>query len=780
MASSSQVSAAAAASSVQASAHSSQVQVPATPSIDSFVERDFALPPKFQWPEGAARQDIVDTFIVFDSCGEKTFVSDVAVSEFLQSYIEHLHNSPEQHDQMLLLPKIKELYPLAFATYHMRCELGIRPVPKDLSELWDADSCLTVTPSQYAFIGQQVVRGRDWRSGDKDGGRAGVVLNISHHGRAVYVRFPFGKDMPEMWCAMGYANEYQVVPNRGQPWPSEPKEPEVAPVFEETHTCTKRVTRKRLPATADAAAPAPADPAAPASTAAAPAAPAVGVKRSRVVINGHSFSSRDPALATWTSKVQISAADRLRRASEADFDRRAQEAIENAATVHVNEPKPIFVPLDVVCAALGYQHGSAPEKEDDAAAVRTIQFYDPHDSFFKGGPDCVCVAFREDFEYVDVDALVDGISPMRRKFLIHASWIYVVYKEQKTWILCQGSTTPGEKLGAIKTRLSFHDARPKAHHHRVDPPQMFVVQTTAKAPTVTCNGKQVHDPSAAALLGQLHSTGIFEYAVPSDSPWLAGALKSTPHTLQPMAHVVGADQRPVLSVGFKKEVSLIQLHKLLIDSKLEGRVTRWGTILLPLLTPAAELLFKRAGGELPKDRIAKLMAAKKAARDKEKADRLAAATAAAADKAAAEKKARADAEAARAAELAKFPTKTVVSVTNYPFLAVKFIDQLRDLMAKNFGAETKFLHNDLKSFHVAISTEGALASNGRALRIGDFEFRCEIDPAVYFLSKHAAAAAADGAAAVVDEEQVAEDAAMLAANGGSASSAAGAPRGADE
>jgi hypothetical protein len=587
---------------------------------------------------------------------------------------------------------------------------------------------------------------------------------------------------------MGWQGEWQVVPRPGHPWPEKQAAPESqAPVVIDQVSSGKFKGRHRSRIAAAAAAAAAAHQAADAATAAAvnvqpppdDEAPPVerqvlGAKRLRVTVGTGTFSSRDPAVETWTSQAQVTAANRLRAASELDFDRRARQEIENAAIQHVSEPKPTYVPFDVTCAALDYEHGKAPSDESKLAQIRSVQFYEPHDSFFKGE---LSVAFREDFEFADVDALVDGISPMRRRFLIHAGHIYVVFKDFKTWILCS-IPSGADKPGAISKRISFHDARPAAYQARGTPPQMFVVQTTAKAPTTLCGGRQVHDPSVAAQLGQLHNSGIFEYAVPADSPWLDGALKSTPHTVHPMAHVIGTDKRPVLSVAFKKEVPLIQLHKLLLDTKLEGRVTRWGTILLPLLTPAAEAIFKRAGGELPKDRLEKVMAAKRAARAKEKAERLAAATAAAADKAAAEKKAKADAEAARLAELEKFPTKIFVSATNYPFLAVKNVPILQDLVKKTFGADTKFLYNDVKCVNFGISTDGALASHGRTLRIGELEFRCEIDPAVYFLSKHVAAAAASGDVAQEDGSQAEADAAVLARAG--TESGAAAPRSGDD
>ena len=132
------------------------------------------------------------------------------------------------------------------------------------------------------------------------------------------------------------------------------------------------------------------------------------------------------------------------------------------------------------------------------------------------------------------------------------------------------------------------------------------MQTVAVAPTF--RGR--HDATVAYSNGPVGKGQLREYIVPESSSWLK-SLQSTPFTKVHMDLVEGRDKRPILSVKFQKSVPYIEMHQLLIKSGLEGRVTRWGTILLPLLTPAAETLFRQAGGEVPADRIKKFKAARK-------------------------------------------------------------------------------------------------------------------------------------------------------------------------
>jgi hypothetical protein len=247
---------------------------------------------------------------------------------------------------------------------------------------------------------------------------------------------------------------------------------------------------------------------------------------------------------------------------------------------------------------------------------------------------------------------------------------------------------------------------------------------------------------------------VKEYIVPQSSSWWT-TLASTPHTKQNFAHVRGVDTRPILSTKFPETVDHAALHQALIEAKVEGRITRWGTILSPLLTDAAERIFKKLGGDLPRDqaaRQAKLRAEKKA---KEAASRAAAGAAVAAEKKAAEAK--------RQAEIDRLPAKIVVTTYSHQYLPLRYADVIEAELKKS-KFESKLLYTDVQSMTFAVSADCALQYDKQTIRPqADMKMflYVAIDNSLFFRSKFGDADP-DGARVVVDEEQVRRDAAVLA------------------
>ena len=254
----------------------------------------------------------------------------------------------------------------------------------------------------------------------------------------------------------------------------------------------------------------------------------------------------------------MSAADRLRAASDAHWVDTTSKAIAAAAVnkVHSSAPSPIYVPHAVVGAALGYEHGVPIDDADKANDAKDVQFFEPHDRYFDVALEPFSVAWRTT-HFTTVDAMVAGTAPFRRRFLIAATKVFVVREHAATWVMCSNRRDDaGEKPTSIKSRCTFSDARPvnklqKDARYAIQEEQMWVVQTLAKAPTITRNGRSFPDPEVAQLFDSIGD--VKEYIVPQSSSWWT-TLASTPHTKQNFAHVRGVDTRPILSTKFPQTV----------------------------------------------------------------------------------------------------------------------------------------------------------------------------------------------------------------------------------
>jgi hypothetical protein len=522
-----------------------------------------------------------------------------------------------------------------------------------------------------------------------------------------------------------------------------------------------------------------------------PAAANTGGKRSRDGPDSLSLLSRKRAAeGGYTTKLhaprwsasQITAADRLRLAKDAHWVDTTSAAIAAAANkVEAKAPNPIYVPYTVLAAALGYEHGADIDDAQKANDAKDVQFFDPHDRYFDITSDAFSVAWRCT-HFTSVDALVAGTSPFRRRFLIAACRVFVVRDYSTTWVLCSNRSDPQDKSTSIKSRCTFSDARPinKAMQHpkyAVQEEKMWLVQTLAKAPTSTYNGRSYPDPEIAQLIDSIGD--VKEYVVPETSSWWK-ALASTPHTKQNFNHVCGVDTRQILSTKFPKEVDHSTLHAALLEAKIEGRITRWGTILSPSMTTDAERIFKKLGGDLPREQQARMVKQRADKKAKEIAERVAKG-AAEKEKIAAEKKA---AEAKRQAEIDRLPAKIVVTTYSHPYLPLRFADLIASELKKashdGKPFESKLLFTDVQSMTFAVSSECALRFDGQTLRPDEYKkmfLKVGIDNSLFFRSKFGEDAS-DATRAVVDDEQVRRDAAVLAGEGAEAQPAS-TPQGGD-
>jgi hypothetical protein len=348
------------------------------------------------------------------------------------------------------------------------------------------------------------------------------------------------------------------------------------------------------------------------------------------------------------------------------------------------------------------------------------------------------VAFRETYAYKSIDHVVANMGPFRRAHLSLADQIFIVRDLFCMWFLIPGRENPQGMHRPIHQKVTWLDARPKegatfyggkemkttilaghakdrkSLHAQPVVQKEFVIQTTAFAPTTMFGDKKVHDPRIAFFNGTLGNTAVREYVVPESSPWLA-ALANTPHSKQPVDHITGEDSRPTVSVKFPRSVSLLQAHNLLLKSQLEGRVTRWGKILCPTLTPEAERLFVAAGAEIPRMRQEKLAA-------KRKAEKEANAEAAA--------KQKAEREAQRRKEMEEMPVKIWLTKERGVCSHAE-CGHVQQLLLDVAKIKTKLLSVDLRHACLAISTADGLRIDGTFLQVDGVRWWAQIDPSIF-------------------------------------------------
>jgi hypothetical protein len=801
------------------------------------------LPMPFVWPTNADGStvsyfQIAEYLSVLDIMSHEMSsgvmmhqLADIAVADALFPYIDQIMIEQDEIMASAMTEQLRAKYGVTpFQLHEFRTGLGIHPARPAVPFYELGEATITVCLVDCFYVGQPVSRGPHWNYPDHaDGTPAegfdpsdpsnktkgyGVIEEIDRYTCMAKVNFPFApSDQKSLWCEIGRSCVYLVVPRPlcVVQWPQDRRQEEVMSMKRtrddafEARVLAARTPRKIASRVVELSAAAQAKLAERAQAVPLPPDDDDDVPREQQqqqqqqrrrdvrrtdASSATRFFSQRAAMdgeyrwTRWTDS-QLTAADRLRLAKERDFANRSAEAIAAAASqnnVVADLPKMCYVPLEVISAALGFEHGKVPTTEAGLQEVKDVQFFEPHRAYFDGDKP-FSVAWRESYPFASVDALVASSSPFRRKFMIDAAHIYVVQHDVCTWVLCAMRREDMASERAIKDRCSFKDARPKNAVKGASAAswsKTYIVQTMAKAPTVKMNGKELHDPSTAALAGSINTSGVNEYLVPEGSDWWK-ALAKTPHTRHSFDHVIGADTRPMLSVKFPSTVSFVMLHNLLVESKIEGRITRWGTILCPSLTTEAGILFKSHGGDLPKEQIERRAKAKAAAKAKEVADRIAA-DKATAERIAAEKK---EAEARRQAEIDRLPAKILVTAVSHPFLSLKYIADIQAAFSTTtIKRDSKFLSNDVKTMVFAVSADTAVSLEKQTLRIGkDLFCRVHIDPSMFFRSKFAADAADGATRNGVSEAQVVEDAATLAGVGSSSSSdklAATPQRGADE
>ena len=309
----------------------------------------------------------------------------------------------------------------------------------------------------------------------------------------------------------------------------------------------------------------------------------------------------------------------------------------------------------------------------------------------------------------------------------------------------------------VKSAITLGASSSAAKKQEQPTQQFVVVQTLAHAATGP-DGR--HDPTVAYFTGKLRpDCPVREYIVPTSSPFLK-SLEKTPHTVQNVEHITGDDCRPILKIKFPKSVSFVQLHEALAKAKIEGRVTRWGTIVAPSLTPAAERIFLSLGAELPSQRIAKAAAKKKEAK--------------LADKAAnAEQKKR---------EQEAMPAKIIFTKVESA-LSPKECNFLLSLLKDKIKMDSKLLSVATHHFVVATSFDFGKAVADRWFVVGEARYFAEWEPSMLplFLAQQqqqasiqaataaaAAGSSGSGGVAVGDEEDAAPAAAASAPPSGPA------------